>query len=254
MLNQNSRLVAAILTALVCWAVFSGWDGRRIAAAANPSQDIDRRVYISPQTSMDPVSIEKITVGDHLIHAGVKAVGWRDEQSGTPFQANDDWLKDMSIVVKNRTDKVIVWAGITFYFPDTGDGHSTPVTMHSITLGQMPEIDSFSNRGQKYPPETDKQPLFLAPGQTLVIRVADHVDAMQSFVEERFAWSQVTRVWIAPFRFFFADGMRWDNLSGFGVPDPNHPGQFTNMDRGRYFPGNPSQNWPPADAPGTARF
>lgn len=257
MSKQHIKLTARVLAALACLAALSGWLGWRVATvvAANGLQaEGYKTVDIDRQTSMDPVSIEKITVGGQVIRPGVSTAAVREVRPGMPFQADGDWLKKMSISIKNRTDKVLVRAEIRIYFPDTGDGSaSRPVTAYTITLVQVPEIDSFNGRGQQSAPEPNKQPLLLAPGQTLVIPVADYVDEMQSLVGEKILFSQVTRVVIDRLRFFFVDGLRWKNLDGFAAPDPNHPGQFTNLDRSRYFPGNSSQNWPPADAPGEAR-
>jgi hypothetical protein len=254
--KQHTKLVAAMLASLAC-LVLSGWLGPRIApvAAANPGKYLGTKiVYIDNQYRMDPVTIEKVTVESQLIQPGVSTAA-RVEQPATPFQADEDWLKNMSISLKNRTDKVIVRAEIMLWFLDTGNGITPPgrisptVSMYVMTFGQRPEIDSFTSHGQKRPPEPDKQPLLLAPGQTVVIRVGDYVGEMQSIVEQTLPFSQVTRVAIRRLQFYFVDGMRWTDLDRFAIPDPNHPGQFTNLDRGRYFPGHPSQNWPPSDAP-----
>ena len=245
--KQHAKLVASVL---VCLAL-SGWLGHiALVAAANPGKYLGTKaVHIDRQTRMDPVTIERVTVGGQLIQPGV-STGPREERPGAPFQADEDWLKNMTIILKNRTDRVIVRAEIALFFPDTGDGSSSrPVTEYVITAGQRPEIDSFTSQGRKLAPEPNKQPLLFAPGQTIAIHVADHVDAMQPTVEEKLPFAQVTRVAIHRLQFFFSDGMRWTNLERFGLPDPNHPGQFTNLDSGRYFPGHPSQNWPPSDAP-----
>jgi len=155
----------------------------------------------------------------------------------------------MSIVLMNRTDKVIVCAELELYFPDTGDGSPfRTVTEHIMTIGRRPDAGSFTSHGQKRPPEPDKQPLLWLPGQTLVVRVGDYVDEIQSTVEQKLLFTQVTRVAIRRLQFYFVDGMRWNDLAGFGIPDPNHPGQFTNMDRNTYFPGNPRENWPPYES------
>jgi hypothetical protein len=245
--KQHTKLVTATLAALSC-LVLSEWLGLRIApiAAANPGKSLGTKmVYVDAQYRVDAVTITKVTVGDQQIQPGM-SMGAREDKPGTPFQADEDWLKNMSIVLKNRTDKVIVRAEVQLWFPDTGDGSSSrPVTAYTITVGQRPEIDSYASNGQKIPPEPGKQPLLFAPGQTLVIHVADHVDAMQSRVEETLPFSQVTRLAIQRLQFYFVDGMRWDDLHGFGVPDPNHPGQFTYMDRNTFFPGDPRNNWPP---------
>jgi hypothetical protein len=80
-----------------------------IPAASLPPQGLDRTVYIERQTRMYPVTIERVTVGDQLIQPGVVG-GPRVLRPGTPFQANNDWLKNMSFVLKNRTNKTIAWA------------------------------------------------------------------------------------------------------------------------------------------------
>jgi hypothetical protein len=241
--KQHTKLFAVALAVLAC-LVLSGLGLRIVPAAAATSALGTKVVHIDAQYPVDPVTITKVIVGDQEIQPGV-STGPREVQFGTPFQADEDWLKNMSISLKNRTDKIIVRAEVQLWFPDTGDGTTRPVTAYVITLGQLPEIDSFTSHGQKRPPEPSKPALLVAPGQTFVIHVADYLDAIQSLVEAKLSFSQVTRVSIQRLRFYFVDGMSWDDLHGFGVPDPNHPGQFTYMDRSKFFPGDPRHDWPP---------
>jgi hypothetical protein len=232
-----------------------------VAAASHPQGQGFGTVYIDRQTSMDPVSIEKITIGDELIHPGVMDPRGRVYEPATQFQANKDWLKEMSIVLKNRTDKVIVAANIELWFPDTGDGSNAhPVNLYRISIGQRPDVDLYRHDGTKGPSDSDKPPLWFEPNKTLVIQIADYFNGIQGTIEERPGdlgsdqpLSRLTRVVVRQMVFCFEDGMRWTDLEGFSIPDFDHPGQFTKQDRGRYFPGNPSQNWPPSDAPGEAR-
>jgi hypothetical protein len=51
-------------------------------------------------------------------------------------------------------------------------------------LGQLPEIDLFTGKGEKRPPETGRKPLLWAPGQTLDIRLADYIDEIQDMLEQ----------------------------------------------------------------------
>jgi hypothetical protein len=92
-----------------------------VPAASLPPQGLDRTVYIERQTRMYPVTIERVTVGDQVIQAGVMG-GPIVIQPGAPFQANEDWLKNMSFVLKNRTNKTIEWADIYLVFPDVQPG------------------------------------------------------------------------------------------------------------------------------------
>ncbi len=243
-IKQQVKLVTAMLATLACLLPL---------ATASSGQSLGTKtVHIDRQTRMDPVTIEKITIGDQLIQPGV-ATAAREDKPGTPFQADEDWLKNMSMVLRNRTDKVIVRAEIQLFFPDTGNGNTPPgrisptVTAYIIALGQLPDWATYRRDGSKLSPEPTKQPLCLAPGQTLVIRLADYTDAIQPIVEEKVVFSQITTVNIRRLGFYFADGLRWEDI-GYSVPDPNHPGRYTNLGP-RYFPGHPSQNWPPVGAP-----
>ena len=221
-----------------------------IPAASLPPQELDRTVYIGRQTRMYPVTIETVTVGDQVIQTGVMG-GPRVLQSGTPFQANNDWLKNMSFVLKNRTNKTIDWAQIYVSVPNASEGLTRTLANYPLQLGKIPANDFFTHRdGTLSPHDPGGSPLSFAPGQTLVIKLGDHLDELQAAFELTVPLEQVKLISIEPHYFLFRDGMRWDAaMQGFGIPDPNQPGKFTNMDRGRYFPGDPFQNWPPAAAP-----
>jgi hypothetical protein len=233
-----------------------GWQTTAYATAVNSPQSMGYgNVYIDRQTSMDPVSIEKITIGEQLIDLGVMDPRGRVHEPGTQFQAGPDWLKDMSVVLKNRTDKVIVHVEIELWFPDSGDGTSGhPVATYDLALGQRPEIDLYvGHGGQKVRADTDKEPLSLLPEKSLVIHIADYFDQIEKPDEEKHLLSEHTRVVVRQMGCAFVDGMRWSDVGGFLIPDFDHPGQFAKQDSGRFFPGNPSKNWPPANAPGEPR-
>lgn len=221
-----------------------------IPAASLPPQGLDRTVYIGRQTRMYPVTVERVTVGDQVIQTGVMG-GPRVLQSGTPFQANNDWLRNMSFVLKNRTNKTIDWAQIYVSVPNAAEGLTKTLANYRLQLGKIPANDFFTHRdGTLSPHNSGGSPLSFAPGQTLVIKLADHFDELKSSVEAFMPLEQVTQISIEPHYFLFKDGMRWDGaLIAFGVPDPNQPGKFTDLDRGGYFPGDPMQDWPPAAAP-----
>ncbi|MGA7914176.1 MAG: hypothetical protein WCA00_02990 [Candidatus Acidiferrales bacterium] len=237
MFMRRTKMIAALFAVLAYL----------IPTASLPPQGLDRTVYIERQTRMYPVTVERVTVGDSVIQPGVVG-GPKVMQPGTPFQANSGWLKNMSFVLKNRTNKTIDWALIYFVFPDVQSGLNC-----SLEIGRMPANDFFTGKGGTPLPHTAKDlqgsPLSLAAGQTFVFKLADHLDEIQSCVEAFMPFAQVTRIAIEPHDFFFQDGMRWDTMNRFGTPDPNQPGKFTNLAKGRYFPGDPGRNWPPAAAP-----
>ena len=147
---------------------------------------------------------------------------------GAPFQADEDWLKNVSIFIKNRTDKEIVYTEVQLIFPDLGDGSEAwPLTaVYTISVGQRPEwsryvFDGTREELRRLDPrkpldatrmklrslDPTKKPLSLAPGKTLEIRVADYIDQIQTLVEEHLPFQQITRVNISRRVVYFQDGM-----------------------------------------------
>jgi hypothetical protein len=260
--ETHRRLLAMTAMALI----FSGclaWRVLPVVAANGKSLgtkfvDVDAVV-----TRFDAVVITKVTVAGQEIQPG-RGSGAREDAPGTPFQADEDWLKNMSIFIKNRTDQVIVCAEVDLVFPETGDGTSQPVTSDTLSVGQRPEWSRYvfdgtreelrllnprepldATRMRLTPLDPTKKPLSLAPGKTLEIRVADYIEQIQSTVEDPGTYgnakpfSQITRVNVERRTFYFENGMRWD-IGTYAVPLENHPGYYTNLTSG-YFPGDATQ-------------
>ena len=244
MSQVRGRSVIALLAALVCSIVGLAWRNSSLSAGATGPVGT-KMVYLDGQLRSDPVSYIEVTTEGLEIQPGISAAVFVNRPA-VPFQADEDWLKNMLILLLNRTDKEIVCADIDFMFPDAGDGSpSRPVVEYHLTLGQRPEVDAFNSRGRKIPPNPAKQPLSFSPGQTLTIHVGDYIEEIGSVVEQKLPLSQISKLAVRRRRFYFSDGMIWDDLRSYGIPDPNHPGQFAFKQRGSYFPGHPSENWPP---------
>jgi hypothetical protein len=237
-MKQHRMHVAASLLALLSCLVLSGRHVAAVFAATHGNSLGAKTVDVDHQYRLDAVAISKVSVAGQQIQPGLSS-GAREDQAGTPFPADEEWLKNMSISLTNRTDHAMVCAQIQLWFPDTGDGSpGQPVTVYTITIGQRPEWSTYLKDGSKLPPDPSKNPLSLAPGQTLLIPVADYIDQIQSTVEEKLLFSKVTRVNIRRFKFYFAGGMRWDD-TGYSVPDGSYPGRYTKL-APTYFPGHPS--------------
>lgn len=242
MRTKQQKLVGAMLVVLACLVLSGrfGWHTASVAASGTGPKVVDIREI---QRVWDAVRITAVTIGTQRIQAGLS--GARGEiKPGIPFQADDDWLKNLSISITNRTNKPIVCAQLRLWFPDTGDGTAArPTTHYDITVGQRPESSLYYRDGSKVTPDHTKKALLLAPGETLVIPFAPEIEAIQSTIEGvgNTPFSHATRVDIEPSNFYFSDGMRWDAVNiGYYIPDANHPGKYTKLDA-TYFPGTPAR-------------
>jgi len=201
-----------------------------IAAQSEPGSR-QKLVEIEPMGQGDAVWIFKI------------AVGGQEVQPTVPFQAGGNWLKDMRILLRNRTDKTIDYLEIRIRFPEGGNGRTEPLTSYHIRLGQRPAVDRFSRVGVLHPVDPNRNPLGLAPGDSLAVGFADYFDGIQAAVEQKMPFAQVTRCVIYRGVTFLSDGVLWYN-GIWESPNPAQPGDFVTLPND-YFPGNPMKFWPP---------
>ncbi|MGD0870210.1 MAG: hypothetical protein ABSB88_11705 [Bryobacteraceae bacterium] len=213
------------------------------ATAAQAERQIDCGVAVTN----DGVVITRVTVGNVVVPC-MAAPGPPDGrgpyQSAPPFQADDDWLQNVTIYLFNRTNKTIVWAGVQIGFPQTGDGRSpaTPQHTYNITVGRRPAVANFSPRtGQPMP--LHDIPLSFAGGRTQAIRLSEYIDQIRYTIQDAL-FAPVTSIRINPAYFIFDDGMSWSPGGHFATPDQEHPGKWKPMPHD-YFPGNVHANWPP---------
>jgi len=154
-------------------------------------------------------------------------------------------LRNTTIFLFNRTNKVIVAGSLIALFPQTGDGKTKPYRGCGMYFGRRPDVDSIDGRtGKPIAQDPSRTPLSWQPGQYLEVHVGDYIDGIQVRLKPAMALKDVNWLRIHIGAFFFEDGMRW--MGTFAVPDPDRPGKFKNMPDD-YYPGNRYINWPPRE-------
>ncbi len=158
------KLAGVTLLALACAATFAASAGQVGSKMIYLNQIPNARnavwvtgVYIAGQ---------KVQTGNYSIRAetdpGARAPSW--VKPAIAVQADDKWIKNMTISFTNRTDKTITCVKFGLWFPDT-KGANTPnsMTMYPLRLGQRPASALFWADGSKMPPDTGT-PLFSGTG------------------------------------------------------------------------------------------
>jgi len=210
------------------------------AAAAAQAE---RQIQIPPARKNEAVVITKITLGDVVVQSVrvIKAVGVAPDPI-TPFQADDDWVQNLTLYLFNRTNQTIVYATVNFSFPETGDGHTVPRRGYMLNLGRVPPPAAFDRNGKPLRQRPESQPIWFRPGQELAIRLGDYVDRIKTNVEPFMPLAVLTRLNVDLGLVFFADGMQWSGGGGFRALDPQ---TFTWRRLGPdYFPGDMDRKWP----------
>jgi len=171
-------------------------------------------------------------------------VGGIPIRSRRRFAASDDWLKEMSIIVTNRTSMTIVYLSLILGFPEAGNGITEGYAEYIVELGAIPDVDAATLYNHPIVAAVRQKPLSLRPGESLEIRVGDYIDEIRSVVEKKMPLGMITKCAITLQTAFFEDGMVW-NVTGFGLPDPESSRRVKYFDS-HYFPGDRTQNWPPS--------
>lgn len=217
-----------------------------LAGALHAQQAGEKVVRVEQAAQItDGVLISNVSVAGKTIESGLFIKPPAVIQPVTPFQAGSDWLQQMTVSLVNRTNKTIASGGIILHFLDTGDCHATPCVGVTLHFGQMPAVDAYDGRtGRPLRPEhPEAPPLGWKPEQTITIKVSDYMAEIEQQLANYIPVTDVTKVNVYRGAFYFEDGTRWTG-GRFSVPDPEHPGKFTDLPA-NYFPGRRGHNWPP---------
>jgi hypothetical protein len=213
----------------------------RYAKPEAAAAQAERQIQIPQAKKNEPVVISKITLGDVVVQSlrVIKAVGVAPDPI-TPFQADDDWVQNLTVYLLNRTNQTIVHLTVNFSFPETGDGHTVPRRGYMLNLGRVPPPAAFDRNGKPLQQRPESQPISFRPGQELAIRLGDYIDRIETNVQHVMPLAALTRLNVDLISVFFADGMQWGGA--FRVPDPQ---TFTWRRLGPdYFPGDMDRKWP----------
>ena len=157
--------------------------------------------------SSDPINVSDFKEGNDPVTPGV------------PIKAGDDWLKNISLTIKNVSPKNITRVEVRLLFLDTGNGtRERPFSgAAAVEMGLRPEHDLYTHSGQKIT-QTPGPPLLLPPGQRLTVSFGPHYDEIKQDAEARQPMSTIQKVLLS-YDIFFADGTTW--VAGeYYRPDP----------------------------------
>jgi hypothetical protein len=188
--------------------------------------------------SKDPVRIVKVLEGSTELKSNGHQYPDKWAWEAT-FNAGDDWIKDLAIVIKNVSQKKIVYAAAGCLLFETGDWQAEvakaqqniPVIGNAGNhIGRRPEQALYSALlGRRVQPDTNA-PLELEPGQefTMTLESPDAYPTLKSTVEEKMPMSNVAACNGRIGQIFFEDGTQWQGHR-YTRADLNEPGHWIEM-------------------------
>ncbi|HEY9286030.1 MAG TPA: hypothetical protein VIP46_21445 [Pyrinomonadaceae bacterium] len=151
------------------------------------------------------INREPVEIGD--VRFKSKAVKFGDELDG-----DETWLRDVSVKVRNVSDKTITYFRLNFVFADPRPG---AVNTQNVMLGRRTD----------FPMTSRNEPLRLAPGESATVSLAAYFDEIKSLVEPRHGWiGNVNEVAVSLGDALFEDGTLYSGGAVFRRnPDESSP-------------------------------
>jgi len=227
-------LLALVLSAELITQTWPGAGFVQSAQGQNFGAEKVKMILISPVHLRDPVKVINITENGKYIVPG------RDQNPeipGQPFLAGEDWISNLSFVLKNVTPLNIAMVKIAIVFREDQqyDWH--------LDLGQLPALAAatYTNRPRVHPPMGTGHPLHFGPGQEMTIPLSGIADKIKAAKYATKPFSDLTRCAIVVDGVFFEEkGMKWANGGyGYALPSPDGPNGYERRPP-TYFPGDPS--------------
>lgn len=216
-----------------------------LSAIQDPSTANDppgtRRVRLNSKEPDDPARIVVVKEGNMDVTPGVRPYkSWE----GKPFQADDDWVKNLTFVVKNLSKKEIVAASLDVIFPETGTGSwASPVYGPDISLGRRPAryVRVGGTDQKELRPAETTPPLHILPGQEMTISFAQHYDQITEAVEQQpHPIANLTICTVQLVGVYFSDGTMWAQGTQFERADPNAPGKYVRISADEFWGRTPT--------------
>jgi hypothetical protein len=142
-----------------------------------------------------------------------------------PFEAPDDWLKHVTIAIRNESAKALIRGSVQIAFPRLG---GTPMVLQDVSVGVLPDFQLYREHGEKASRSPGETPVSVPPGGYLEIPVAKDYDELRSKIEERAPLSGATLAVVDYGIYYFEGDLRWSVGSdmSFMRADRTTPGKY----------------------------
>lgn len=152
----------------------------------------------------EPVVITDIKVGANSVELNKR------------FDADAEWIKDISFKITNQSTKSVIYVAVDLKFSDATS--SDPAMVRPLMFGVWP--------GHPTPKDVA---ISLKPGDSIDVSIPAQYESLKKFLETRGPVTRINKVMIMVFVVFFDDGTKW-GLGNFFVPDSSRPTGYRMVD------------------------
>ena len=140
----------------------------------------------------------------------------------SPFNAPDDWLRHITISVRNESARTMIAGNMQLAFPGIG---GDPMVVRYLRVGITPEHQRYTADGQKLHQIPGETAVAIAPRNYAKFSLASDYDAIQTEIERRAPIADVATLVVDYGAFYFEGDLRW-MMNSFSKADPDAPGKY----------------------------
>src|ERR1700678_2515246 len=162
-------------------------------AAQDQAATVPRTVQLEPSFP-DPIKIVRVLLDGVEVKPGLE--GLPSDKPGVPFQAGDEWVNHLTVVLKNVSTKKVVYADIRIFFLDLGDGTPQhPLVGDGNAIGRRPKHARYSTIRGAWQNDPVRDPILIDPGHEFSLPAIgpDRFEEVKEMIESRQPLSSVTR-------------------------------------------------------------
>jgi hypothetical protein len=164
------------------------------------------------QTSKKSIKLAP-TLKSPLKLSELKVAG-REIKFGEDFEAETDWIKNLSFKLENISGKRIVFLSVNVNFPETR--LTGNMMSYAVTFGQRPGLPL---------PTIPNEPLLLLPNETINVSLDREKERLSKFVGERQSIETIQKIELEFSTVIFDDKTAW-MAGSFMQQDPNNPRRY----------------------------
>ena len=195
-------------------------------AAQGGSATAPRMLQLAPSFP-DPVKIVRVLLDGVEVKPGHQ--GWPADKPGVPFQAADDWLNHLTVVLKNFSAKTIVYADIRVFVLDQDKTPQHPLVGDGNQIGNRPEHARYSTIRGAWQNDSARNPILIEPGHEFSLPAIDpeRFNEVKQAIGSREPLSSITSIRLDVATVYFDDGTKW--AGGYFRPDFSAPGKYLHI-------------------------
>lgn len=153
----------------------------------------------------EPLEISSLKIKGKLTKLGLKSM------------EDDDWLKGLTVTVKNSSNKTIVFIELNLEFPSPASSDKEPPAVDHLMYGNYPQPP-----GEVATSHPDQPPL--PPGEKASLTLTDY-DGLRDFLLQTKKQTSIKELEISINEVVFDEGMKWNGGQMFRR-DSNDPNRW----------------------------